>query len=596
MQQLQSGTLLQGGKYRIERVLGQGGFGITYLVRNEMLNGYMAVKEFFLKDDNDREVNGTRVTVPHETKRALFEEQRAKFKKEAQRMFSLKNEHIVQIYDLFEENSTVYYAMDYVQGDSLKKRMDLSGTLFSEQEVWKILPQILDALDVMHRHQIYHLDLKPDNILLSSDGVVKVIDFGASKQFGTSTTLTTVFPYTPGYAPKEQKDQRVDQVGPWTDFYALGATLYKMLTGENPSNIDVVENGEDAFHFGSNVSRKMQELIIWLMQPQIKKRPQSVDDIRDSINVKPNKRRDSEGDVTVVEVTHGSGTSSAKSTKPQVSPVMPSEPETNWKTISIIVLVALIIGIGGYALWNNSNRQNTKIPSEDLEQIDPIIQNLMDNMVHVEGGTFTMGATSEQGDDADADEKPAHRVTLSSFSIGKYEVTQEEWQAVMGNNPSNFKGAKRPVEQVSWDDCQEFIRKLNAMTGKQFRLPTEAEWEYAARGGSQSRGYKYAGSNNLDNVAWYYSNASSQTHDVGGKQPNELGLYDMSGNVWEWCQDWYGDYSSSTQANPRGASSGSNRVYRGGVWNYDARYCRVSLRYYFTPDYRGYYHGLRLAQ
>lgn len=224
-----------------------------------------------------------------------------------------------------------------------------------------------------------------------------------------------------------------------------------------------------------------------------------------------------------------------------------------------------------------------------------VIQNLVNNMVYVQGGTFMMGATSEQGSDAYDDEKPAHQVTLSSFSIGKYEVTQEEWEAVMGSNPSRFKGAKRPVENVSWNDCQTFIRKLNQMTGKQFRLPTEAEWEYAARGGNRSRGYKYSGSDNIGSVAWYDGNSSNETHPVGQKSSNELGLYDMTGNVWEWCQDWKGSYSSSAQTNPTGPSSGSNRVNRGGCWYYLARHCRVSYRFYFTPGYRDHNLGLRLA-
>ncbi len=223
---------------------------------------------------------------------------------------------------------------------------------------------------------------------------------------------------------------------------------------------------------------------------------------------------------------------------------------------------------------------------------ETILKYLCNNMVYVEGGTFTMGDTSEQGNPT---EKPAHQVTVSSFSIGKYEVTQEEWQAVMGNNPSRFKGAKRPVEEVNWNDCQEFIRKLNAMTGKRFRLPTEAEWEYAARGGNRSIGYKYAGSNNLERVAWYNSNSVKTTHDVGQKTPNELGLYDMSGNVWEWCQDWYGSYGSNNQTNPTGPSSGSCRVARGGSWFNDAEYCRVLIRIIDRPDGAGSLLGLRLA-
>ena len=233
-------------------------------------------------------------------------------------------------------------------------------------------------------------------------------------------------------------------------------------------------------------------------------------------------------------------------------------------------------------------------------------------MVKVEGGTFTMGATVEQGSDAYDSEKPAHQVTLSSYSIGATEVTQELWQAVMGSNPSNFQAStnsnygtnlQRPVEQVSWDDCQAFIKKLNQLTGKNFRLPTEAEWEYAARGGNKSKGYKYAGSNTLADVAWYWDNLPSQdegtegygTQTVGTKAPNELGLYDMSGNVWEWCQDWYGSYTSESQTNPTGPATGSHPVDRGGGWGDDAGICRVSDRGWDDADggYDGL--GLRLA-
>ena len=222
------------------------------------------------------------------------------------------------------------------------------------------------------------------------------------------------------------------------------------------------------------------------------------------------------------------------------------------------------------------------------------LDDIMRNMVYVEGGTFTMGATSEQ-QNPDDDEKPTHRVSLSSFYIGKYEVTQALWKAVMGSNPSRFEGDNLPVERVSWNDCQTFLRKLNAMTGKNFRLPTEAEWEFSARGGNWSRGYQYSGSNVLSDVAWYYDNSGSKTHNVGTKAPNELGIYDMSGNVWEWCQDWYGDYHGYSQTNPTGPSCGANRVYRGGSWGSGAWLCRVAFRDNYTPGSRGNGLGLRLA-
>lgn len=216
-------------------------------------------------------------------------------------------------------------------------------------------------------------------------------------------------------------------------------------------------------------------------------------------------------------------------------------------------------------------------------------------MVEVGGGTFTMGATSEQGSDAWDEEKPAHEVTLSDYYIGQTEVTQALWEAVMGSNPSDSKGGNLPVERVSWDDCQLFIQKLNQLTGKQFRLPTEAEWEYAARGGRKSRGYKYAGGNNIDSVAWCDGNSGNETHPVATKQANELGIYDMSGNVLEWCSDWCGDYTSSSQSDPQGSSSGSFRVIRGGCYYNFARNCRVSYRISNTLDYRSGYLGLRLS-
>lgn len=217
-------------------------------------------------------------------------------------------------------------------------------------------------------------------------------------------------------------------------------------------------------------------------------------------------------------------------------------------------------------------------------------------MIYVQGGTFTMGATAEQPADANSDEKPTHSVTLSSYSIGETEVTQELWETVMGSNWSYSKGNKHPVNNVSWDECQEFIRKLNSQTGMYFRLPTEAEWEYAARGGKKSKGYIYAGSNTIENVAWYYINSYNIIHDVATKTANELGLYDMSGNVQEWCQDWYGSYSSISQTNPAGPLTGSNRVYRGGRWYNDACYCRVSYRGNdLSPFNSSDFLGLRLA-
>jgi len=215
-----------------------------------------------------------------------------------------------------------------------------------------------------------------------------------------------------------------------------------------------------------------------------------------------------------------------------------------------------------------------------------VLEKLFQNMILVEGGTFMMG----DSDAIDAD--PVHHVTVNGFMIGKYEVTQKEWQTVMGNNPSHFKGDDLPVEIVSWNDVQEFLIKLNRLSGKEYRLPTEAEWEFAARGGNSSKGYQYAGSDDVGEVAWYNV---GKIYPVGLKKANELGLYDMSGNVLEWCSDWYGKLGEAAVTNPIGPIKGSYRVLRGGGCIIDAVYCRPAFRYYFPPDTRSGVVGFRLA-
>ena len=253
-----------------------------------------------------------------------------------------------------------------------------------------------------------------------------------------------------------------------------------------------------------------------------------------------------------------------------------------------------------YVASSSNNSSGTPSVASGSNTISiPVKDGISIDMVKVEAGTFMMGATSEMKDsydDPDSDEKPVHQVTLTNdYYMGKYEVTQALWEAVMGSNPSYFKGDNLPVEEVSWNDCQEFISKLNSLTGRKFRLPTAAEWEYAARGGKKSRGYQYSGSSNISDVAWYDGNSGDKTHPVGTKQANELGIYDMTGNVLEWCQDWYGSYYSSSQTNPTGATSGSRHVNRGGSWHSNVRRSSSSCRYGVIYVDRDLDLGFRLA-
>lgn len=275
--------------------------------------------------------------------------------------------------------------------------------------------------------------------------------------------------------------------------------------------------------------------------------------------------------------------------------------------IAIIFIVFIVVSLFAYknyqenALWKEAqglkSREGydkyiaTYPTGKYVTQANDNLISILPEFIFIQGGTFQMEFNDSQAPFG----APIYSVKLSDFYLGKYEVTQSQWRAVMGNNPSNFKGDNLPVENVSWDETQKFINKLNALTRKNYRLPTEAEWEYAARGGNKSVGYIYSGSNTLSDVAWYSDNSNSTTHEVGGKQPNEQGLYDMSGNVWEWCSNWYGDYNYNEQSNPTGPSSGSDHVRRGGCWQSNARDCFAGSRFSHGPGDLNGSLGFRLA-
>ena len=272
------------------------------------------------------------------------------------------------------------------------------------------------------------------------------------------------------------------------------------------------------------------------------------------------------------------------------------------KKLFVLLGVSLVVAIGFCGCGKEAEaraKEKAKARAKAEAEAEELLRNgvvtlpgdVQLKMIKVEPGSFRMGSENEE---------PVHQVTLTKpYYLGETEVTQAQWRAVMGNNSSRFQGDSRPVECVSWNDAMAFCKKLNdqgkAPEGWKFTLPTEAQWEYAARGGNRSRGYTYSGSNDVGEVAWYGNNSGRETHAVRQKEANELGLYDMTGNVYEWCLDWFGSYSSSAVTDPQGPQSGSGRVLRGGSWVSYAQYCHVAQRSNYDPDYRYYYFGFRLA-
>lgn len=590
------GSVLRSGKreYRVEAVLGKGGFGITYKVSAMEQVGQIpvrvefAMKEFFM-DGCLRDASGKVSTADTKGEAA---DGLKDFISEARRLNSLCGQcrNIVPVDEVFEANGTACYVMEFLDGGSLADYVKKHGAL-SVGAAKKILKPVADAVAFLHCNRITHLDIKPGNIMFRSNGEPVLIDFGLAKHYdrrGNATTTVRTLAYSAGFSPAEQY-VGLKQFSPQSDVYALAATFVNMLTGKTPPEaIDLEFSLND---WSVCLPEEVRPAVVHAMAYSRKDRTLSVCDFvkelygnEPSVVEKPVSQLAAEPTVESKTEVIGEG---KKSTK-------------KWWIIAACVAVAAVVGIVCAKFLSVGEDMEQK--TESAPQLVAVegsqtftVNGVKFTMLPVEGGTFTMGATSEQGSDAEDDEKPAHQVTLSDYYIGQTEVTQALWKAVMGSNPSDSKGDNLSVEQVSWDDCQVFIQKLNQLTGKQFRLPTEAEWEYAARGGRKSRGYKYAGGNNIGLVAWCGDNSGNETHPVATKQANELGVYDMSGNVWEWCSDWYDSYQSSSQSDPQGPSSGFGRVLRGGSYDYDAGDCRVSRRGFNAPGNRGSGLGLRLS-
>ena len=593
------GFVLKGGAsdYVIENVLGKGGFGVTYKVKasvpygNIKIDAFFAVKEFF-PDICSREADNATIKVP-ETKRQEIADGKYDFINEGKKLQEVcrLNNNIVKVNEVFEANGTAYYVLEYLEGGDLRKMVKANGKPLTEQQMLDVMVPIGHALQCLHDNRMLHLDIKPDNIVMrrNSNGSVEpvLIDFGIAVHFkndGTPTSKTPSQGISPGYSPIEQYSQ-VKRFDPRLDVYAYCATCLYLLTEKDPIEAIDIPNDFVKNALPAGISTNVATPIEQGMAANKNNRTGAISEVMKLLTSKkvapemlpekpqPKPRNDGQNNDT-----RKMPSNIVIQPKPEPKPGASQKRKNLLIILSILSAVALI---AGFVLMSKRCSTSDNSIIKGPEDMTFTVDGVSFNMVKVKGGTFMMGATSEQGGDAEDYEKPAHRVTLSSYYIGQTEVTQELWEAVMGSNPSELKGAKCPVENVSWDDCQEFISKLNQKTGKQFRLPTEAEWEYAARGGNKSQGYKYSGGNTIGDVAWYVENSGDKTHDVATKRANELGIYDMTGNVWEWCSDWDGDCSS--------------RVIRGGCWSNDARFCRVSNRNGGLAGFRLIILGLRLA-
>ena len=605
-------------------LLGKGGFARVYKAKDTLLDRDVAIKIFNAADQDH-------YTVVEEIKKVI----------------KLKHTNLLAYYDvaLVETTNSVgetemlqIGVMELANAGDLKqfaKNNPNSPMLF------KLLQQVLSGLAYLHSKGIIHRDLKPQNILLlEEDGelTAKISDFGISKIIDSGTNSSSMAIGTIEYMAPEQfspaKYGINGKIATNLDLWSFGIMVHELLTSEPlfgqrsgnttaeqiMSAILSAEVPQDIENLPEPYKMAVKKCLVKDAKERVQKANELISLLEGKTCAPPTPAETSNNETiilpkpTVAETSNNETVAlpKAKAYMAAETTILPKETANTQqadnvkpkrtKGMAIAVAAIVLLAVAGTAWWwysrtnpADTEQEQAAAQPADTEQvaIQPAKTELPD-MVYVQGGTFNMG--SNEGED---NEKPVHSVTLSNFYIGKYTVTFAQYDAFCNETKRSKPGdegwgrGNRPVINVSWDDAVAYCRWLSTKTGKTYRLPTEAEWEYAARGGNKSKGYTYSGSNNIDAVAWYSDNTA---HPVGQKQANELGLYDMTGNVWEWCSDWYGDYSSGSQTNPKGASSGTNRVLRGGSWYHVPLNCRVANRYSSsTPDNRNDNFGFRVV-
>ena len=552
------GKILLDNRYRPIKFLGEGGFGRTFQAIDEKrLNTPCVIKQF----------------LPQQVGSAALAKATELFQQEAQRLQELgKHPQIPDLEAFFSQDNRLYLVQDFIDGQNLFEEFQTQGKL-NEPQIRTILTELLPVLQFVHDNQVIHRDIKPENIIRSKIGKLFLIDFGVSKE--TSKTILTrvgTVTGTPGYAPPEQFRGMVYHS---SDLYSLAVTCVRLLTG----HFQKIDGSDQLFDTNRmewqwqkyvSLSQELTTVLETMLQDIPVKRYQSATEVLAAL---ANQK-------TIVIPT--SQTQTFQNPLKQIfqfisPPTNPPKPPAN---INV-----------------NINPQSSF--TEDLGNGVKL------EMIAIPGGTFLMGSPENEAERQDY-ESPKHQVTVPSFFMGKYPLTQAQYQAILGSNPSYFKGNNRPVETVSWDDAVLFCQKLSQRKGKSYRLPSEAEWEYACRAGTKTP-FSFGDNITPDlvnyNGNYPYKSAPKgeyreQTTDVETFTPNSFGLYDMHGNVWEWCEDdWHKNYiNAPTDGSAWNSQSDSRyKLLRGGSWGYFARNCRAAHRYRYSRDNRDFNYGFRVV-
>ena len=589
------GTIIA-NRYRLKEYKGSGSFGEVWLAEDTLLGIEEAIKLYISLNQTGRD----------------------EFAEEYRVMCGLRHQNLLtpKHFDIWQ--SRPYLVMDYCAQGSAGNKVGQA----TEKEIWTFIRDVAGGLKYLHEQKphIIHQDIKPENILMDKGGYL-ITDFGISKKM-RATMRKQSNRKTSGalaYMAPEcfLSEPLVVMAG---DIFSLGVSVYELATGELP----FMGQGGVMLNVGAELPKLSEDKwsadLNQVMRSCLSKDPwdrptaEKLAELAqkklngERVAVQPKEQPAPPTPTVIIPPAPPKPSVPKPYTPPVPQPLQECQSKPRQEPPPLpkymtwvwfwLVIVSVITFIPLIYSFESKHEDYTETVSDINFRMD---------MVYVEGGTFMMGATAEQGSDAYDNEKPTHRVTLDGYHMSKYEITQAQWKAVMGttieeqrdkqNQSWKLKGVgdNYPMYYVSWTEAKEFCDKLSQKTGKKYALPTEAQWEFAARGGNKSKGYKYSGSNTVWYVAWYKENSKQEANIVGEKGRNELGICDMSGNVWEWCADWYGPYSSDMVANPTGPDSGYKRVVRGGSWYYDVDHCRVSSRTDGGPDDRGVSIGFRVV-